>query len=45
MTTAAVDQAAAAVGKAVYLVYAPLIEPVDSGFDPKLTARVQVWGP
>jgi hypothetical protein len=36
----------AAVGKAVYLVYAPIIVPVDSGgFDYKAVARVQVWGP
>jgi hypothetical protein len=36
----------AAVGKAVYLVYAPFIKPADGGgFDYKMVARVQVWGP
>jgi hypothetical protein len=32
-------------GKAVYLVYAPYIEPLDDGFDHKVVARLQVWGP
>jgi hypothetical protein len=36
----------AAVGKPVYLVYAPFIKPADGGgFDYKMVARVQVWGP
>jgi hypothetical protein len=34
-----------AMGKAVYLVYAPYIEPLDDGFDHKGVARLQVWGP
>lgn len=34
-----------AVGKAVYLVYAPNIEPVDNGFDRKVITRVKIWGP
>jgi hypothetical protein len=35
-----------AAGKAVYLVYAPMIVPIaDNQFDFKVVARTQVWGP